>query len=89
MRPDLLEEIEGWEISEGVLVREFTFENFLRALEFVNKVGVLAEEMNHHPDIWLAWGKVKVAVWTHAINDLTIVDFVVARAINQICEDSE
>ena len=50
----------------------------MEALGFTNAVGNLAEEQNHHPDIYLAWGKVMVAIWTHKINGLTESDFVFA-----------
>ena len=84
VKAELLKELNGWEISENILTKEHVFEDFAQGLEFVNKIGLLAEEMNHHPDIWLAWGKVTVAIWTHAINDLTEFDFILAREIDRI-----
>lgn len=74
----------GWRVvNEHHLEREFKFENFRKALDFTNKVGKLAEQQNHHPDIYLAWGKVKLTLWTHKIDGLTESDFVFAAKVNQ------
>jgi 4a-hydroxytetrahydrobiopterin dehydratase len=69
----------GWKIvNEHHLEKEYRFKNFREALAFTNKVGELAEEQGHHPDIYLAWGKVKLTIWTHKIEALTESDFVLA-----------
>ena len=65
-------------VDEHHLEKLYKFANFIDALAFTNAVGNLAEEQNHHPDIYLAWGKVRVAIWTHKINGLTESDFVFA-----------
>ena len=65
-------------VAEHHLEREFLFEDFRQALDFTNEVGELAESVGHHPDIHLAWGKVKVTVWTHKVDGLTESDFVFA-----------
>ncbi len=65
------------------IYREFKFKNFSQALEFVNKVGIVAEELNHHPDITLKWGYVKVEYWTHTANGLTQIDFIAVKAVNE------
>jgi 4a-hydroxytetrahydrobiopterin dehydratase len=76
----------GWRVvNEHHLEREFKFENFRQALDFTNKVGELAEQQNHHPDIYLAWGKVKLTLWTHKIDGLTESDFVFAAKVNAKC----
>ena len=66
-------------IEDHHLEREFSFPDFATALAFVNRVGALAEEMDHHPDIHLSWGKVVVSVWTHSAGGLTDKDFALAR----------
>lgn len=73
----LLEQLDqGWAFnSKGHLEREYSFKNFAEALGFVNKVGAIAEEQGHHPDLHLAWGKCKVEIWTHKIQGLTESDF--------------
>jgi len=73
-----------WKVVGGHhLEKEFTFKNFREALAFTNQVGELAEAQNHHPDIFLAWGKVKITIWTHKINGLTESDFVLAAKIEE------
>jgi 4a-hydroxytetrahydrobiopterin dehydratase len=68
-----------WSVAdEHHLEREYRFDDFRQALDFAVKVGEMAEEQAHHPDIHLAWGKVKVTIWTHKIDGLTESDFVFA-----------
>ncbi len=71
-------------IDEHKLEREFKFKDFKEALDFVNKVGALAEEEQHHPDIYLTWGKVKINLWTHKINGLHTNDFILAAKIDEL-----
>jgi len=79
----LLQQLEGWEIIDNHhLTKSFTFSNFAKALEMVNSVGAIAEEENHHPDIYLAWGKVRIEIWTHAVDGLTESDFILAAKID-------
>lgn len=77
---DLSRQLGGdWQVVDGHhLEKEYRFPNFVDALAFVNRVGALAEEQGHHPDIYLTWGKVKLALWTHKIDGLTESDFVFA-----------
>ena len=73
-----------WEvINEHHLEKEYLFGNFRKALDFTNKVGEMAEIQNHHPDIHLAWGKVKLTIWTHKIDGLTESDFIFAAKADQ------
>jgi 4a-hydroxytetrahydrobiopterin dehydratase len=66
------------------LKRAFSFPDFRAALVFVNRVGELAEEQGHHPDIFLAWGKAEITTWTHKIDGLTESDFILAAKIDQL-----
>lgn len=77
---DMLKQLErGWLLNkDGHLERLYTFKDFAQALDFVNKVGAVAEAEGHHPDLYLAWGKCKVELWTHKINGLTESDFYMA-----------
>ncbi len=69
----------GWSMNKDAhLERLYTFKDFAQALAFVNKVGAVAENEGHHPDLYLAWGKCKVEIWTHKINGLTESDFFLA-----------
>jgi len=70
---------DAWQIvDEHHLEREYRFDDFRQALDFTSKVGEMAEEQQHHPDILLTWGLVKVTIWTHKIDGLTESDFVFA-----------
>jgi 4a-hydroxytetrahydrobiopterin dehydratase len=72
-----------WELAGDRLRRTYRFPDFATALTFVNRIGDVAEREQHHPDILLAWGKVTVEIWTHAIGGLSENDFVLAAKIDQ------
>jgi 4a-hydroxytetrahydrobiopterin dehydratase len=75
----------GWQVvEERQLEKEYQFKDFRGALGFTNKIGELAEAQGHHPDIYLAWGKVKLTIWTHKINGLTESDFVLAAKADRL-----
>ncbi len=81
----LKEQVEGWDvIEEHHIAKTYKFPNFVKALAFVNKVGDIAEEQGHHPDIYLAWGKVGITICTHKIDGLTESDFILAAKIDEI-----
>jgi 4a-hydroxytetrahydrobiopterin dehydratase len=83
IRP-LAAEVSNWKVvNNHHIEREFKFPDFKAALDFTNKVGAIAEEQGHHPDIYLAWGKVGVKVWTHKIDGLTESDFIMAAKIDK------
>ena len=73
-----------WRVVDGHhLEREFRFKNFADALAFTNKIGAVAESMNHHPDIELGWGRVRVTMWSHDAGKITAKDFALAGAIDR------
>ncbi|MFI5361921.1 MAG: 4a-hydroxytetrahydrobiopterin dehydratase [Elusimicrobiota bacterium] len=75
----------GWQVSKGKLLEKaFTFKDFRAALSFTNRVGELAEKQGHHPDVFLAWGKVKLTIWTHSIGGLSENDFILAAKIDAL-----
>jgi 4a-hydroxytetrahydrobiopterin dehydratase len=75
----------GWQVvEERQLEKEYKFKDFREALGFTNKIGELAEGQGHHPDIFLAWGKVKLTIWTHKVNGLTESDFVLAAKADRL-----
>jgi 4a-hydroxytetrahydrobiopterin dehydratase len=87
--PDLslfLERLGGqWRVvDQHHLEKEFRFKDFRQALEFTNRVGELAEGVGHHPDLHLAWGKVKLILWTHKIGGLSETDFVFAAKVDAL-----
>lgn len=74
-----------WKIIDAHhLERVFDFPDFGRALAFTNLVGQAAEELGHHPDLCLSWGKVVVKIWTHKVDGLTKSDFELAGKIDEI-----
>ena len=83
----LLRELDGWQAPENHhLTKTYKFPDFKAALDYVDRVGEMAEEQGHHPDIYLAWGKVRVDVWTHKINGLTESDFVFAAKCDRLAK---
>lgn len=80
-------ELEGWQVVEEgsveKLVREFEFDDFESALRFVNKVGELAEEEDHHPVITLEWGRVEVVWWSHEEGGVEEIDWEMARECSE------
>ena len=74
-----------WHVDElKKLVAQFRFKNFKEALDFTIKVGALAEQEGHHPDISLGWGRVKISLMTHKIKGLSKSDFVLAAKIDTL-----
>jgi 4a-hydroxytetrahydrobiopterin dehydratase len=81
----LHQNVHNWTIAnEHHLRREFGFPDFKQALDFVNRVGAIAEQQGHHPDILLAWGKAEITLWTHSVNGLTESDFILAAKIDRL-----
>lgn len=81
----LARQLPEWQVvDEHHLRRSFKFSDFRSALDFVNRVGELAEQQGHHPDLFLVWGRVDVTTWTHKINGLTESDFILAAKINRL-----
>ena len=85
---DLMHHVPRWNVvtDEGVprLQRTFKFEDFLKAMEFTNKVAVIAEEQGHHPLIITEWGRVTVQWWTHKIRGLHRNDFIMAARTDEL-----
>jgi len=82
---DLHKQVPDWQVvNEHHLMRKFTFPDFRRALDFVNRVGEIAEQQGHHADILLAWGRVEITLWTHKIDGLTESDFIIAAKIDEL-----
>jgi 4a-hydroxytetrahydrobiopterin dehydratase len=78
-------QVPEWQVvNEHHLHREFRFPDFKQALDFVNRVGTLAEEQGHHPDIHLTWGNAGITIWTHKVDGLTESDFILAAKINRL-----
>ena len=81
---------EGWILNDAEhLQRDFAFGNFVMALDFANRVGAIAEEENHHPDLHVSWGRCTVEIWTHKISGLTESDFVFAAKVDRARQSFE
>ena len=82
---ELMGQVPGWEVAdEHHLRKEFRVQNFRAALDFVNRVGELAEEQAHHPDIAFGWGWVEIVIFTHKIDGLTESDFILAAKVDRL-----
>ncbi len=82
---ELRRQVPEWEVvEEHHLRRRFRFKNFRESLTFVNRVGELAEEQGHHPDIAFGWGYAGISVWTHKIDGLTESDFIFAAKVDAL-----
>ncbi|MGA7217530.1 MAG: 4a-hydroxytetrahydrobiopterin dehydratase [Candidatus Sulfotelmatobacter sp.] len=82
---ELNKNVPEWNVvDEHHIRRAFTFPDFKQALNFVNRVGALAEEQGHHPDIFLAWGMAQITLWTHKVDGLTESDFIMAAKIDRL-----
>ncbi len=80
---DYLDKVaDAWDVVGGHLKRTFRFKDFNDALAFTNEVGAIAEHEDHHPDIYLTYGKVTVEVWTHSVDGLTENDFIFAAKVD-------
>jgi 4a-hydroxytetrahydrobiopterin dehydratase len=75
----LLAQLEGWSVvSEHHLEKTYPLESFTAALDLANRIGQIAEEQGHHPDLHVSWGRLGVRIWTHKIDGLTESDFILA-----------
>ena len=85
-----LKKVDGWDVEsvdekDYYIIKNFKFNNFLESQSFVNKVGQIAENEGHHPDIAFGWGYAKIKIFTHAIEGLAESDFILAAKIDRIC----
>ena len=81
--------VDGWEVKDNknkiyFLEKKFTFKNFVKSQNFINKVGEISEVEGHHPDISFGWGYAKIIITTHAIEGLSENDFILAAKIDRI-----
>ena len=78
-------QLDGWTLAnEHHLEKEYRFPDFRQALAFVNRLGEVAEQEGHHPDVFLTWGKVKVTLWTHSVGGLSENDFILAAKADAV-----
>ena len=81
--------VDGWDLNKNekkiyYLEKKFTFKNFIKSLNFINKISEISEQEGHHPDISFGWGYAKIKITTHAIERLSVNDFILEAKIDQI-----
>ncbi len=79
-----LDELEGWSLDDEKLYREFRFENFITAFGFMSSAAIEAEKMNHHPEWFNVYSKVRVHLITHDAGGITELDFQLAKKMNAL-----
>ncbi|MBX9772309.1 MAG: 4a-hydroxytetrahydrobiopterin dehydratase [Candidatus Obscuribacterales bacterium] len=81
----LMAELKDWQvIDDRRLKKSYKLQNFAQALDLANKIGAIAEEQGHHPDLLVRWGELAIDLWTHKIDGLTESDFILAAKIDQL-----
>ena len=83
-----MEKLKDWDMDVNTLVKTFHFENSKASIDFVNKIMEIADEMNHHPDIFISYNIVKLSLITHSENSLSSADFKLAEAIDKITPEN-
>ncbi|HEY9784093.1 MAG TPA: 4a-hydroxytetrahydrobiopterin dehydratase [Candidatus Obscuribacterales bacterium] len=84
----LLAQLDGWTVEDGKrLVKSFRFKNFLGPMALAKRIADVAEREDHHPDLLVRWGELKVTLWTHKIDGLSENDFVLAAKIDRAASD--
>ena len=79
-----LTELNDWSLNGKWITKEFSFKNFVAAMQFVNRVADVAEGEGHHPDIHIHYNRVRLDIWTHAIDGLSENDFILAAKIDAL-----
>jgi len=83
----LMSELSHWTREEGSIMREFRLKDFHQAMDFVNLIAGIANEQDHHPDLFISYNIVRVTLSTHKINGLTLNDFIVASKIDRVADE--
>jgi 4a-hydroxytetrahydrobiopterin dehydratase len=81
---EYLKKVDNWKLEGNKIHKSYHFVNFVKTMDFVNKVAELAESEGHHPDMHISYGSCKVILWTHAINGLSENDFILAAKIDRL-----
>lgn len=85
----MLDQTPGYELTGNTIQRTYPFPNFVEAMNFADRITKIAEEENHHPDLHISWGKVRVELSTHSVGGLSTNDFIVAAKINRLWDEQE
>jgi 4a-hydroxytetrahydrobiopterin dehydratase len=80
----MIDQLDSWKYENKTISKTFKFSSYLSGINFVNKIALLAENMNHHPDIKIGWCKVDILLTTHDSGDVTSKDIELAKLCDQI-----
>ena len=86
---ELLQQIPAWEMVDNTIQRTFTVNDFVAAMRFANQIAAIAEQEDHHPDLHISYGKVRVELSTHTVGGLSRNDFILAAKINQLWDNKQ
>ena len=75
-----------WQLADEKLTRAVKVKDFAQALKLANRIGAIAEQENHHPDLLVKWGLLGITIYTHSVNGLTENDFILAAKINNLID---
>ena len=78
---DFLKDLNDWNKTDNEITKTYKFNNFIEAIGFVNKIAILAEKADHHPDILIKYSKIKIVLSTHSEGGITIKDINLAKEI--------
>jgi 4a-hydroxytetrahydrobiopterin dehydratase len=81
---ELMVELIDWKIEDGHLVKRFKMADFIEPMRLANRIADLAESVSHHPDLHVRWGELKVIIWTHSIDGLSLADFILAAKVDEL-----
>jgi 4a-hydroxytetrahydrobiopterin dehydratase len=81
---EFLRHVDGWQATNDRLVKTFKFEDFVKAMQFLNRVAELAEREQHHPDFCVHYNRVDFTLWTHTVGGLSENDFILAAKIDAL-----
>lgn len=79
-----IEGFNGWKLEDGALRKKFEYPTFLEAIAFVNRVAVVAEKLDHHPDFEIHWRRLTLSCWTHKHDALTAADVALVQEIESV-----
>jgi 4a-hydroxytetrahydrobiopterin dehydratase len=83
-RNELMAELVDWRIEQNRLVKTIKVSGFKKPMQLANKIAELAERVQHHPDLHIRWGSLQITIWTHAIDNLSIADFILAAKVDEL-----
>lgn len=81
---DRVQNLNNWSLNNDAISKDYTFKNFIEAMQFINKVATIAEDLNHHPEWSNVYNKVSISLTTHDVGGISENDFQLAKAIDAL-----